>query len=304
MSTAVPISSVSPVRRARILTAAVFALSALVTTAMIWRSENHRLEHERIRTEELALQYTHAAQLSIEQALSSAYAVGTLVKLGNGKVQDFDTTAATLLTFYPGASALELAPGGVVRQVIPLAGNERAVGHNLLADPQRDKEAFRARDTGRLTLAGPFKLVQGGMGAAGRLPVYLDDGAGASSFWGFVIVLIRFPDILNTAHLPQLVERGYRYELWRIHPDSRQKHVIAASSDANLIDPVQIPLQVPNATWTLSVSPARGWNDPAGLVVKAGFGILACIGVTGFARTWALRFFGADNFSARASNAK
>jgi sensor domain CHASE-containing protein len=293
MPSATPIFSVSPAHRAQAFAAAAFVLSALVAATVVWRSERVRVEHERVRAEELALQYTHAVQLGIENALSSTYAMATLVKLGNGTVQDFDTTAATLLTFYPGASALELAPGGVVRQVTPLAGNERAVGHNLLADPQRDKEAFRARDSGRLTLAGPFKLVQGGMGAAGRLPVYLDDRLGVSSFWGFTIVLIRFPDILNTAHLPRLVERGYRYELWRVHPDNGQKHVIAASSDAALDNPVQVPLHVPNATWTLSVSPAGGWSDPAGLAMKAGLGILACIGVTGFARSWARRFFGA-----------
>jgi len=156
-----PTTRIPPSRRAFAVTVAVFLLSAAVAIAAVWGSETRRIARERAQAEELAQQYSNVIELNVEQALSSTYALGTLVKLGKGSVQDFDITAATLLTFYPGASALELAPGGVVRQVVPLAGNEPAVGHNLLVDPERDKEAFLARDSGKLTLAGPFKLLQG-----------------------------------------------------------------------------------------------------------------------------------------------
>jgi len=40
---------------------------------------------------------------------------------------------------------------------------------------------------------------------------------------------MRFPAALVGARLPQLVDRGFDYELWRIHPDTGQKQVIAAS---------------------------------------------------------------------------
>jgi sensor domain CHASE-containing protein len=58
--------------------------------------------------------------------------------------------------YYPGVMSLQLAPNGVVRQIYPLKGNEKALGHNLLADPARNKEAFIARNSGQMTLAGPF----------------------------------------------------------------------------------------------------------------------------------------------------
>ena len=86
----------------------------------------------------------------------------------NGQPEGFEALAAQLLPYYHGASAMALAPDGVVRQIVPLIGNEKAIGHDLLKDPERDKEAIRARDSGQLVLAGPFPLVQGGLAAAAR----------------------------------------------------------------------------------------------------------------------------------------
>jgi CHASE1-domain containing sensor protein len=179
-----------------------------------------------------------------------------------------------MLPFYPGAASLQLAPDGIVTKIVPLAGNEKAIGHNLLKDPARDKEAFRARDTGQLTLAGPFTLLQGGLAAAGRLPVFLPNPQGDATFWGFISILIRFPDALETAQLSKLMARGLGYELWRIHPDTGQKQIIGTSNTPTLADPVEHQVKVPNGSWTLSVSPAAGWRDINGLLIKAALGLL------------------------------
>ena len=249
--------------------AVVFLLSAVVGSLLAWRLEDYRLQRERARVSDIAGEHAHAIQDNIERSLSATYALAALVRQGKGAIPDFDATAGEMLPYYPGAASLQLAPAGVVRQIVPLAGNEKAIGHDLLKDPARTKEAFLARDTGKLTLAGPFNLVQGGIGAVGRLPVFLDNGKGGSSFWGFTIVLIRFPEALESARLSQLVKRGFAYELWRIHPDTGKKQVIAASSRTPPIDPVEHPLGVPNGTWALSVAPVDGWSDPPGLALKA-----------------------------------
>jgi sensor domain CHASE-containing protein len=264
-----------------ILTIAFLAY-ALLAAALIWYSEKVRIEHERIRVSTMAAEHVLAIQLNIEQALSSTYALATLVQLNKGEVRDFDAVATVMRSFYPGISSLQLAPGGVIQRIAPLAGNEKAIGHNLLTDPERDKEAFLTRDTGKLTLAGPFQLLQGGLGAAGRLPVYLNDDKGRSRFWGFVIVLIRFPEVLAPADLPRLEEHGYKYQVWRTHPDTGARHIIAGSS-TTLVDPVERSLQIPNSTWTLSVVPVTGWIDRRAIAVKTA---LALFVLMLFAYTW------------------
>jgi signal transduction histidine kinase len=255
----------------------VFTLTAALAAGFIWRQEQYRLREARGSASSLATERAHAIQTSIDRGLSATYALAAMLQQGKGTIPDFESSAGRLLKYYPGAAALELAPAGIIRQIVPLAGNEKAVGHDLLRDPARGKEAALARDTGELMLAGPFNLIQGGVAAAGRLPVFLDDSDGRETFWGFVVVLLTFPDALSSARLADLEERGYAYELFRMHADTRGKQVISASSAAPLVDPVVKTLQVPNAIWYLSIAPLKGWSDDSGLPLKSAVGLLVCL---------------------------
>jgi hypothetical protein len=89
----------------------------------------------------------------------------------------------------------------------------------------------------------------------------------APVFWGFAIALVRFPDVLHSAGLDWLPRRGYRYSLWRQHPDTRQVQVLAASAHAPpaLNDPVHYQINMPNGTWTLDVQPRDGWRNQRAL---------------------------------------
>ena len=264
---------VGSLRRSLAAALIVFLLAAVASYWMVRQSEQQRIIEQRSRLADQVDDHAHLIQRNIERALSATYALAGLVRQSGGKIDNFEATAIGMLPYYPGAASLQLAPGGVIREIAPLAGNEKAIGHNLLADPTRNKEAFLARDTGKLTLAGPFELLQGGLGAVGRLPVFFDDGPGQRVLWGFTTVLIRFPQVLDDARLRQQAKEGFSYELSRIHPDSGVKQIIAASPTA-LIDPVARAIQMPNGQWTLSMSPVNGWGDAPGLWLKAGLGLL------------------------------
>ncbi len=261
-------------RRQLIAALIAFLLAGAAAVAVVRQSEQFRLHEQRTHLADLTGKHADAIQHSTQRDLSSTYALAAMVRHGKGSIANFDTIASELLAYYPGAASLQLAPGGIVQHIVPLAGNEGAIGHNLLADPTRNKEAFLARDTGKLTLAGPFQLKQGGLGAVGRLPVFLDDSQGKPQFWGFTVVLIRYPQALEEARLAQLTQQGFGYELWRIHPDSGQKQSIVASSEAALIDPVTQSLDMPNGKWMLSVAPLKGWGDPLWLTFKSALGLL------------------------------
>lgn len=276
----------STLYRSRLCVAIVLLVYALTAAGIIWYSEKARVRHERARVSYLAGERAFAIQSNIEQAMSSAFALGSMVQLTKGDLKEFERLANTLRAFYPGISALELAPGGVIRHIIPLAGNERAIGYDVLSEPVSEKEAMLARDSRKLTLAGPFPLVQGGLGAAGRLPVFVSDEKGAAQFWGFVIVLIRFPETLAPARLTELTESGYDYEIWRTHPDTGKKHIIDASSGRQLVNPVERTVQVPNATWTLAVAPVNGWLDAKALSIKVALALFIAIIVTVMTVTW------------------
>lgn len=255
-----------------VATAFLWALAA--AAVLIWNSEQYRLQKERLLAHGQAGDYAHALQVGIERALSANYALAALVRQGNGNIPDFEHVVNEMLPFYPGASALALSPGGIVHFSAPVSENLKSIGLDQFHDPAQNKEALLARETGRLTLAGPFELAQGGLGVVGRLPVFLNDDKSQAFFWGFTNVVIRFPDALKPAGLHNLAARGYAYELWRINPNSGQKQIIAASPSTVLNDPVIHAVPVPNATWHLSIAPVLGWYDPAGLLFKCALGLL------------------------------
>ena len=74
--------------------------------------------------------------------------------------------------------AHELAKDGIVNKIYPLEGNEEVMGLNMLEHPERRKEARLAMESGQYTIAGPFALQQGGMGALLFDPIYVPDEGG------------------------------------------------------------------------------------------------------------------------------
>lgn len=235
--------------------------------------ESVRIRAERLQLVNITADYAYAITQSIERSISPTYLLSALVSQRNGSLIDFESIANRMLPFYPGTT-LQLAPDGIVQRIYPIEGNEGAIGHDLFKDPARSKEAMLAKKTGELTLAGPFKLKQGGIGAVARLPVYLDKSTEKRIFWGFTIVLMRFPEVLHSAQLSHLINKGLQYELWRLHPDTAKKQVITSSTFEQLADPVNQIIKVPNGTWTLSISPKQGWSTPLSLSLKVISGLV------------------------------
>lgn len=271
-------------RRLRLQLASTFIVVALACGTLVEYLEHERVAERQAQARLLLQTSLHALGQRIDQSLSATYAIGALIHQARGAVpEEFDQTAQQILSLFPGVSAIQLAPGGVIRRSIPLAGNEGAIGHDLLKDPSRTKEAFLARDTRQLTLAGPFKLVQGGLGAAGRLPIFLAGPSGEERFWGFTTVLIRFPDVLREGGLDRLRDAGFEFRLWRVHPDSADIQTIASSGPIAPKDPISENLAVPNGVWTLSAAPIGGWSNPTRRALDLALALAATLAISAFA---------------------
>ena len=95
--------------------------------------------------------------------------------------QAFDVYARELQGSQAGIMSLQLAPGGVITYIHPLAGNEGAQGHDLLRDERARPIVLEMLETREFRLAGPMTLRQGGIGLIGRMPVYTATAAGAAA---------------------------------------------------------------------------------------------------------------------------
>lgn len=103
----------------------------------------HRYEVDHQRDKALVIASDHATflRLNIHLALSATSALAALVRQGNSVVPYFYTIGQEIIALYPGIGAVQLAPEGIVQKSYPLSSNEKAIGHNLLVDPNRNKEA-------------------------------------------------------------------------------------------------------------------------------------------------------------------
>lgn len=246
-------------KRKRLVTAITIVILLLLGTIVGLVLDQCLAKAKRSAAQTLAFTHVQRMAQRLDDAVAPAHMLAALVQQGSGKLDNFDAVGEQLLRSFPLARAVELAPGGIVRQVYPLQGNESVVGHDLLKDRERNREAHVAVARRQLTVAGPFNLVQGGVGAVGRYPVFLTDQTGRDSFWGFTIVLVRVPELLNAAGMLELSREGYRYELCRIAPNGNACEIFARSGEDRPEDPVIVPVDVPNGHWQLSLAPEGGW---------------------------------------------
>lgn len=162
-----------------------------------------------------------------------------------------------------GIRGLELAPRGVIRFIHPLAGNEAAMGLDLLGDATERQAAWRAILENRFLLVGPRRLVQGGLGLIARLPVFLPDAAVGTSwgrFWGFATIVIDFDQVLEVAGLTapdgpwQVAVRG---------SDGRGVEGEVFLGDPALFrqTPVTATVSLPDGAWQIACRPRGGWAE-------------------------------------------
>lgn len=255
---------------------ALIIACTLFLLGQLWiglHNENEKL-NERFRLSTLA----SATSKSIEQHLASNLMVTRMlevqVRLNGGSREGFNRYAPEILATSPGVSNIQLAPDGVITDIYPLAGNERAIGHDILKDDRRRDEARKAISTRKTTLAGPFELIQGGIAVIGRQPVFINNGR-QDIFWGFTSALIRLDELLKVARFQDLENQGYAFELSHKTPGAGTIKQIKSSGEALGKHWHEETIQVPNGVWTLRIGLPEATNPQNTLLLTSLMTILA-----------------------------
>ena len=151
------------------------------------------------------------------------------------------------------------APDLVIRMIYPLSGNERAIGLDYSKNEDQRKAAMQARDTGRMILAGPLDLVQGGRALIARIPVFtVASPESPSRFWGLLSTVIDLDrlyadaGVLNAERKLNLAIRG------RDGTGSTGDFFYGDSSIVGR-SPVSATVSLPNGSWELLALPKNGW---------------------------------------------
>ena len=158
---------------------------------------------------------------NIEQSLKNCQASLVLLAFtinDNGIPQDFDKVSKELIKTNPIISTLQVDPGGIIKYIYPMQGNEKAMNLNILDSKYYKKEIHNSIKTKKIFFAGPLKLKQGGMGILGWLPVYKDN-----KFWGFTTANIKLDNLLKTAGSTTIDTTEYEFLFSNMHPKTHQE---------------------------------------------------------------------------------
>lgn len=232
----------------------VFCLILAGEYYLVLTYDKYRQKEQRALVREVASSEASLIQQRLYRSLSAAYILGSIVRREQGDVTDFPGIAADLIVSIGGITNLQLAPDGIISQIYPLEGHEKAIGHNVLVDDKRRIDAKLAVDSKKLTLAGPFEFIQGGIGVIGRYPVFLPNANRGNEFWGFASVLIYLDDILAATQLPDFEEKGFRYQLSRIQPDGGEEYIFSGVAERFSEAAVTFKIPVYNSQWFLRVT--------------------------------------------------
>ncbi|MGM9582981.1 MAG: response regulator [Phascolarctobacterium sp.] len=175
---------------------------------------------------------------------------------------NFDSLAHAMLDKKGVIQCIELAKDGIIDKAYPHEKNEHVLGFNLLSAEKRRFEASLARKTGKYTIAGPFPLVQGGVGALLFDPIYVPVEQGGMRFWGFALIVIDWNAFVREVNLNYLNEAGYNYSIWHKDPYTGEKSVITCSENPVSAEALQVICPMPNDSWYVDIEVAGGWISP------------------------------------------
>lgn len=157
------------------------------------------------------------------------------------------------------------APDLVIRMMYPMAGNERAIGLDYRDNAAQRDAALRAAETGKMVLAGPVNLMQGGQGFVARLPVFVDTAENGSRLWGLVSAVIDVDRLYADSGLLDFdlgLDHGVPLDIAIAGKDADEADstVFFGSADVFKQDPVLAEVTLPVGSWRLAAIPHGGWS--------------------------------------------
>lgn len=200
----------------------------------------------------------------------------------------FSKIAARLIGDHSQLRNIAGAPDLVVSLMYPVEGNEKAIGLDYRKNDKQRETAMRAVETGKLVLAGPVNLVQGGQGFIARFPVNLESISGTEELWGLVSAVI---DVERLYADSGLRNKDLPIEIAIAGKDASGSQGAVFFGRPGLFDstPVVSEVSMPNGSWQLAAIPRNGWSDtPANawkirfLVLLGGLLVVLPISISGY----------------------
>lgn len=173
---------------------------------------------------------------------------------------EFNLIAQDILEGAPAhVQNLALARDLVISHIYPETGNRAALGLDYRTVPAQWDAVKRVIDEGRIVVAGPVDLVQGGVGLIARFPILLRmNENGERPLWGIASTVIDFADLLEQAGYESL-STDYRLALVGRDGDPSTGEIIWGDRTIRADEPVELDVVIPTGSWRILAVPRDGW---------------------------------------------
>jgi PAS domain S-box-containing protein len=265
------------------------SLAILVGVCILDRSEQERfLQHNRATT----IDRLSTVRSKLEGSLNSRLFLmrGLVAYISNNpKITEaeFAATARILLAQQIGIRNITLVKGTTVAYIYPRVGNEAALGVDLTALPEQREIVEQAIETRKTVLAGPVKLLAGGVGFISRSPIFLTpSGADPETgvYWGLAGLVIDKDSLMDEAGLNDPSAK-LQYALQGKDAKGVSGEVFFGDGAIFQNNPIVLEVTLPSGSWQLAAIPLGGWptSSPFRGFLLTGGGLLALLsGVVAF----------------------
>lgn len=239
---------------------AVYFITFFIAISCGYFLNQNMTKEEKLQAAYTAESTVNRVESQLNKYLEVSNFLKNIVKSGHEmKNEEFVSLAKLLPNDANVIKAVELAKDGVVTKVYPLKGNKEAVGLDMLRNPERKYEAKLAMKSGQYTIAGPYELKQGGLGALLFDPIYTKDSKGKKKFWGFSILVINWDKFIEEVKIDRLSDVSYCYQIWKQKHSANEKSIIAHGKEKLPKNALKVTCIVPNDTWYFEIAPQKGW---------------------------------------------
>jgi len=265
------------------------SLAILVGVCILDRSEQERfLQHNRATT----IDRLSTVRSKLEGSLNSRLFLmrGLVAYISNNpKITEaeFAATARILLAQQIGIRNITLVKGTTIAYIYPRVGNEAAIGVDLTALPEQRQMVEEAIETRKTVLAGPVKLLAGGVGFISRSPIFLTpSGADPETgvYWGLAGLVIDKDSLMDEAGLNDPSAK-LQYALQGKDAKGVSGEVFFGDGAIFQNNPIVLEVTLPSGSWQLAAIPLGGWptSSPFRGFLLTGGGLLALLsGVVAF----------------------
>ena len=265
------------------------SLAILVGVCILDRSEQERfLQHNRATT----IDRLSTVRSKLEGSLNSRLFLmrGLVAYISNNpKITEaeFAATARILLAQQIGIRNITLVKGTTIAYIYPRVGNEAAIGVDLTALPEQREIVEQAIETRKTVLAGPVKLLAGGVGFISRSPIFLTpSGADPETgvYWGLAGLVIDKDSLMDEAGLNDPSAK-LQYALQGKDAKGVSGEVFFGDGAIFQNNPIVLEVTLPSGSWQLAAIPLGGWptSSPFRGFLLTGGGLLALLsGVVAF----------------------